>query len=369
MACSCGANHGQRPLGPFGNGEQGVPALDERASGEAWQHAVAGSAAGVMEHVGMYPLDTLKTRMQALSVNLGVRKAFQSVLRERGWLGLMRGSTVIGAGCIPAHSSMFCSYEFAKARLPEGSNAQQVWLRDGMCGALAALAHDGVLTPCDCVKQRLQLGGYAGALDCVVNMWRHEGVLALCRSLPATLMMNVPYNSVLVAMNESLKRTTQDKYSGLQWYFAFAGVSGAVASAATLPLDVVKTRLQTQGLHISASAEGEITMLGCAEVHCNEPVDRKYHGIFPTMRLIWREEGARGFFRGLVPRVALAMPSAALCWGTYEMVHRLLHRVAEFRQGNDFEMLQVIPTPMDVATRMASMVTATATVLTTTMAT
>lgn len=29
------------------------------------KHIVAGSCAGVMEHIGMYPLDTVKTHMQA----------------------------------------------------------------------------------------------------------------------------------------------------------------------------------------------------------------------------------------------------------------------------------------------------------------
>lgn len=31
------------------------------------QHMAAGAAAGIMEHVAMYPVDTIKTRMQALS--------------------------------------------------------------------------------------------------------------------------------------------------------------------------------------------------------------------------------------------------------------------------------------------------------------
>eukprot|EP00913_Durusdinium_trenchii_P007361 g6920.t1 len=35
------------------------------ASSPLWKHAVAGSCAGVMEHIGMYPLDTVKTHMQA----------------------------------------------------------------------------------------------------------------------------------------------------------------------------------------------------------------------------------------------------------------------------------------------------------------
>lgn len=31
------------------------------------QHMIAGSVAGIVEHTAMYPVDTIKTRMQALS--------------------------------------------------------------------------------------------------------------------------------------------------------------------------------------------------------------------------------------------------------------------------------------------------------------
>jgi solute carrier family 25 iron transporter 28/37 len=79
----------------------------DRASTPFIRHAVAGSCAGVMEHVSMYPVDTVKTHMQASRAKIGVAEAVGAVLRDRGMLGLMRGSTVIGAGCIPAHIGFF----------------------------------------------------------------------------------------------------------------------------------------------------------------------------------------------------------------------------------------------------------------------
>merc|ERR1719323_1798349 len=87
-----------------------------------WQHAVAGSCAGVMEHVAMYPIDMVKTRMQAAPVKSGhtapgALQVVREVLREQGASGLMRGCFAIGAGCIPAHIGLFCTYEYAKGKL------------------------------------------------------------------------------------------------------------------------------------------------------------------------------------------------------------------------------------------------------------
>ena len=89
-------------------------------------------------------------------------------------------------------------------------------------------------------------------------------------------------------------------------HFVTAGLSGIVASAMTQPLDVIKTRLQTQ--QILGSGRGSV----------------KYCGLLSTARDMYHEEGPRAFFRGTVPRMVFAAPSAAMCWGTYEVVKKLL---------------------------------------------
>lgn len=270
-----------------------------------WQHAVAGSAAGVMEHVGMFPIDTVKTRMQASPVKMSVPETVQLVLKERGLLGLMRGSTVIGFGCIPAHIAFFGTFELSKEALIGNNRGLHEPAAAACCGALASVAHDVIITPTDVVKQRLQMGGYSGTLDCIMSISRKEGVGAFYRSLPTTVAMNIPFSGVLVASNESLKKLLNvggANGRGAHWYFLVAGVSGAVAATATLPFDVVKTHQQT----FDGSQGG------------------RYEGVRSTIQGIYARDGYQGFFRGLGPRIALAMPSAAISWGTYEMVRMLL---------------------------------------------
>jgi len=262
----------------------------------------------------MYPIDTVKTRVQVSPVPLGMREAWREVLRERGFTGLMRGSSVIGAGCIPAHIGLFGTYELAMARLVDRQEHQPV--RTAACGGFASVVHDIVLTPCDVVKQRLQMGRYLGTKHCVASMLRQEGLGAFYRSLPATLAMNVPFTGVLVASNESLKLLLKARQgeadttlSTAPAYFACAGLSGAVASALTSPLDVVKTRLQTQEVVLSGGLTSKLL----------QP-----QGILTVARAIVQEEGLRGMFRGAVPRMLLSAPAAAISWGTYETVRKAL---------------------------------------------
>lgn len=277
-----------------------------------WKHVVAGSSAGVMEHVAMYPVDTVKCRMQALqspkSAALpGVRDTIRHILADGGVASLFRGCWVIGAGCIPAHVGLFGTYELSKKYLLKEKEHQP--LRAAFCGAISTVVHDSIIVPMDVVKQRLQLGVYKSAFECVAHVSRTEGSMAFFRSLPATLIMECPFYAVLVAANESFKTHIQaEGRSALGWHFVTAGLSGILASAVTQPLDVIKTRLQTQ----------EALLGNCTEGHV------KYRGLIPTATSIWKEEGSRSFFRGTLPRMAFAAPSAAMCWGTYEVIKHSL---------------------------------------------
>ncbi|KAF3455251.1 hypothetical protein FNV43_RR05699 [Rhamnella rubrinervis] len=59
---------------------------------------VAGSIAGIVEHMAMFPIDTLKTRMQALGrscSSITIWQAFGFILKLEGLAGLYRGIRII----------------------------------------------------------------------------------------------------------------------------------------------------------------------------------------------------------------------------------------------------------------------------------
>jgi len=180
-------------------------------------------------------------------------------MQKHGWLRLWRGAPVMMVGCIPSHAAYFSVYERSKVLLGVNLPGHSP-LAAAACGAMATTLHDAVLTPLDVVKQRLQLGFYSGISDCVRTVVREEGARALFRSYPTTLLMNWPYASVLVGTNETIKealRQAKAKAGRAEdlrpaEYLASGALSGAVAAALTTPLDVLKTRLQTQGLSVAA---------------------------------------------------------------------------------------------------------------------
>jgi solute carrier family 25 (mitochondrial folate transporter), member 32 len=87
---------------------------------------------------------------------------------------------------------------------------------------------------------------------------------------------------------------------------ALAGAAGGFASGVvTCPLDVIKTKLQAQG--------GFRLQHGASQSHTNDV----YRGMLGTARIIWREEGLRGMYRGLGPIILGYLPTWAVWFTVY----------------------------------------------------
>lgn len=273
-----------------------------------WQFMVAGSIAGCVEHMAMFPVDTIKTRMQILGPcpikSVSLSQALRSILKTEGPSGLYRGIGAMGLGAGPAHAVYFSIYEIFKKSLSGGNPNNSA--AHAISGVFATVASDAVFTPMDMVKQRLQLSSspYKGVLDCVTRVLREEGFKAFYASYRTTVLMNAPFTAVHFATYEAAKRglmevSPDSADDNRVVVHATAGAAaGALAALLTTPLDVVKTQLQCQGI------------CGC---------DRYSSGsIRDVLRTIVKKDGYRGLMRGWIPRMLFHAPAAAICWSTYE---------------------------------------------------
>ncbi|KAJ3062745.1 Fe(2+) transporter [Podochytrium sp. JEL0797] len=267
---------------------------------------MAGALAGITEHAVIFPMDAVKTRMQTQPQGIysSISSTITRVTTSEGATALWRGvnSVIVGAG--PAHALSFGLYEYCKTIFGVDQPGNRV-LQSAAAGACATIAHDGLMTPFDVVKQRMQLSSgskFANTLSCAKTILRTEGLRAFYLSYPTTLTMNVPYHSIHFSAYEHFKKTLNPAggYDPLSHCLA-GGMAGGMAAAATTPLDCIKTLLQTRGV-------SEDAMI------------RKAGGFRDAAKILYRRGGVGAFFRGFQPRVLTHMPAAAISWSTYEFL-------------------------------------------------
>ncbi|KAG6057444.1 hypothetical protein E4U17_001328 [Claviceps sp. LM77 group G4] len=171
-----------------------------------------------------------------------------------------------------------------------------------------------IIAPLDVVKIRLQLQPYSlydpltpsshsapaylGTAATVRHILKHEGLTALWKgNVPAELMY-VCYAALQFSTYRTttmlLQNTLPTRLPDAAESFIAGASSGALATAITYPLDLLRTRFAAQGR------------------------TRIYSSLRGAIGDIWRDEGGRGFFRGIGPGLAQIVPYMGLFFVSYE---------------------------------------------------
>lgn len=166
---------------------------------------------------------------------------------------------------------------------------------------------------------------YRGVLECMRCIWRSEGAGAFYRSYTTQLTMNVPFQALHFMTYEYLQELLNPhRLYNPSSHMISGALAGAVAAAATTPLDVCKTLLNTQetlALHSVTSSRGHIT------------------GLAHAFRTVYRLGGIPAYFKGVQARVIYQVPSTAISWSVYEFFKYIItkHRMERLRLQRDGE--------------------------------
>jgi len=271
----------------------------------------AGALAGVAEHCAMYPVDSVKTRMQSLSCSkqrsMSMLQMMRSIVQEEGALRPWKGMSAMALGAGPAHAMYFSCLEIGKEKAETLALSNKFgFLVDGVSAIFATVCHDAVMTPAEVVKQRMQMccSPFSGCANAAITIYQTEGIKAFYRSYFTQLTMNVPFQASLVTTYMSIQRflNPNNEYNPAI-HFVAGALAGGVASTVTMPFDNCKTLLNTQ-------EAGVLKKIEVSEIN----------GLGGAAKSITRMVGFRGFFSGLTPRILYQAPSTAISWSIYELV-------------------------------------------------
>jgi len=245
-----------------------------------------------------------------------------------GIRSLFAGNGINVLKVMPESSVKFGAYEASKRAIakveghgdPKRIASVSMFVAGGTAGMIAQAA----VYPLDTLKFQMQCetvpGGARGnklMFDTAKKMWARHGIVAFYRGLPMGLVGMFPYAAIdlsvfetlkkkVIARNRSLNPNIKHDEDALPGNFSMAlmgAFSGAFGASVVYPINLLRTRLQSQGT-------------------AGHP--RTYTGIADVTRQTLQGEGVRGLFKGLTPNLLKVVPSVSITYVVYENTKRWL---------------------------------------------
>ncbi|KAE9603342.1 hypothetical protein Lal_00008238 [Lupinus albus] len=286
---------------------------------------LAGGIAGAFSKTCTAPLARLTILFQVQGMHSDVSALTKpSILREasrivneEGFRAFWKGNLVTIVHRLPYSAVSFYAYERYKNLLHSmmgdsfrgnaSANLSVHFVGGGLAGITAASA----TYPLDLVRTRLAAQRstmyYRGISHAFNTICREEGFFGLYKGLGATLLGVGPSIAISFSVYEALRSFWQSRRpneSTIMVSLVCGSLSGIASSTATFPLDLVRRRMQLEGVG------------GRARVYNT--------GLFKTFGHIVRNEGLRGLYRGILPEYYKVVPGVGIVFMTYETLKMVL---------------------------------------------
>ncbi|CAH2064192.1 unnamed protein product [Thlaspi arvense] len=290
---------------------------------------VAGGISGAFSKTCTAPLARLTILFQiqgmhseaAILSSPSIWREASRIVNEEGFRAFWKGNLVTVAHRLPYSAVNFYAYEEYNTLLYsnpvvqryKGNTCMDVLVRF-VSGGLAGMTAASATYPLDLVRTRLSAQRssiyYQGVEHAFRTICREEGFWGLYKGLGATLLGVGPSLAISFSVYDSLKLSWlshRPSDSEVMVSLSCGSLSGIASSTVTFPLDLVRRRMQLEGAG------------GRARVYKT--------GLFGTFKHIFKSEGMRGLYRGILPEYYKVAPGVGIAFMAYEGLKKLWSRV------------------------------------------
>lgn len=278
---------------------------------------LAGLVGGVSQCLSGHPFDTMKVAMQTGRPGCETTASTMRTIWGRdGLAGFYRGVASPLAGLALLNATLFASYRTGLKAIngADITDASAPLASVFGAGAFAGVCASFVEGPVDLFKSKMQTmkvteagPQYKGTFDCAKQIVSKHGIRGVYQGLPATFIRNsVGYSLYFGFYQWTLRALHKDKDSKPSALAVMAaGSVGGMAFWALYPLDIFKTKLQTDASLVS---------------------ERFYKGYMHCARHTYQTVGISGMMAGVTPCLIRAAVANAFCLLAYEQVLHMLHK-------------------------------------------
>ncbi|CAI5756668.1 unnamed protein product [Candida verbasci] len=276
----------------------------------------AGTMGGIAQVLVGQPFDCVKVNLQSAPEGTynGAIDVVKQIIKNDGISGFYKGTLTPLVGVGACVSVQFSVNEFMKRYYNDKLHGKELNLIQFFnCGAIAGFANGFLASPIEHIRIRLQtqskIKQFNGPLDCFKKIYNVNGLTSIYKGLVPTLIREsiglgiyfATYEALI--MNEIKKTPKLIRENIPAWKLClFGGLSGYSLWIGIYPIDVIKSKLQTDSLKNS-----------------------KYNSSISVIKDIWKLNGIKGFYKGFIPTILRAAPANGATFAVFELTMRLLN--------------------------------------------
>lgn len=287
----------------------------------------AGTAGGIAQVLVGQPFDIVKVRMQtsAKGTYTGMLHCAGGILKNEGPLAFYKGTLTPLLGIGVCVSIQFGVLEYAKRiftaqNLARGEGGVEGKMLGGgqlvIAGVAAGLANGIVSGPVEHIRIRLQTQSntnpiYKGPFNAMKKIASQHGIAGIFKGQGVTFLREATGYGVYFLAYEKLvqremtqKGIRRDQINPMNSVL-YGATAGYALWAVIYPIDMIKSRMQTDGFSPSTG--------------------QKYTSARDCVRKVWRTEGIGAFTRGLGPTLIRSPFANGATFLGFEMASRLLY--------------------------------------------
>lgn len=302
---------------------------------------VEGGIASIVAGCSTHPLDLIKVRMQLQGENNPIKLtkpalAFQTpaglgisppvrvgpiavgirIIQQDGALALFSGVSATVLRQTLYSTTRMGLYDIMKTKWTDPETGNMPLVKKIGAGLIAGGIGAAVGNPADVAMVRMQADGrlpaaqrrnYKSVVDAISQMRRSEGITSLWRGSSLTVNRAMLVTASQLASYDEIKETILGKgwmKDGLGTHVTASFAAGFVASVASNPVDVIKTRVMNMKVEAGKAPP--------------------YNGAIDCAMKTVRSEGPMALYKGFIPTISRQGPFTIVLFVTLEQVRKLL---------------------------------------------
>lgn len=304
------------------------------------ENAIAGALSGFISRMITAPLDVIKIRFQLQSnikqKYVSLSQSVRLIIQEEGVLGLWKGN-IPGMFLWGSYSLLqFTSYDVYKSLFTVSDSVTlSPTMINILAGGSAASTATALTYPFDIMRTQFAIQGkeqiYRSMFHYCRQTFLTKGIPGFYAGMSAALLSVAPYMGLNFGLYELINSQLSHHFnqsSSLSFSPSFlislfsGGMSGGLSKILVYPLDTIKKRLQSSLLinTVSVSVSVSPSLHGVQSSHTS----LKYYNFRTCLLNIWREEGVRGYYKGLTPTLLKSILSTSIAFGTFKLSKEFL---------------------------------------------